>query len=85
MKANLETLNLITGFILVIIGGIYLVKVDIPAAANWIIFGSMYLVMDDYKNKVLFNMFSNKVKVIFAWIGLVVSILFLLFVVFNHA
>jgi hypothetical protein len=80
MKTNLETLNLITGFILVAIGVIYLIKMDIPSTANWVIFGSMYLVVDDYKNKVLFDSFSNKIKVVFAWVGLIASILFMFYV-----
>jgi len=86
MKRTMEVLNLLVGFELVIIGLLYLVKLDIASAASWSIFGCMYIVMDKYS--ALENM-SEKRKLIeglkygSAWLGFAISTAFLVYVIFT--
>jgi len=47
MTIKLELLNWMTGILLVAAGGIEAIRGRVSEALNWIIFGSMYLVMDD--------------------------------------
>lgn len=84
MKKNMEILNLLVGFELIIIGLLYLIKLDIASAASWSIFGCMYIVMDKYS--VLENM-SKKRKLIegikygSAFLGFAISTAFLGYVI----
>ena len=83
MKRTMEVLNLLVGFELIIVGLLYLFKLDIASAASWSIFGCMYIVMDKYS--FLDNM-SKKRKLIenikygSAWLGFAISSAFLIFV-----
>ncbi len=82
----MEILNLLIGFELVAIGVLYLIKLDIPSAASWSIFGCMYIVMDKYS--VLENMSKNRrlvegIKYASAWLGFAISTAFLVYVVFT--
>jgi len=83
MKTRLELLNLITGILLVISGLLNLFRGQFEIAAGWIIFGSMYLVMDNYlpnqSNSSLLNRTTNVSRIIFGWVGLIVSFLLLLY------
>ena len=86
MKRTMEILNLLIGFELVAIGVLYLIKLDIPSAASWSIFGCMYIVMDKYS--VLENMSKNRrlvegIKYASAWLGFAISTAFLVYVVFT--
>ena len=84
MKKNIEILNLLIGFELIIVGVLYLTKGDISSAASWSIFGCMYIVMDKYsiledmskKRKLIEN-----VKHCFAWLGFVISTSFLIYLI----
>ena len=85
MKKNMEILNLLIGFELIIVGVLYLTKSDdISSAASWSIFGCMYIVMDKYS---LLDDMSKKrkpievVKYIFAWLGFAISTAFLIYVI----
>lgn len=86
MKRTMEILNLLVGFELVAIGVLYLIKLDIPSAASWSIFGCMYIVMDKYS--VLENMSKNRrlvegIKYASAWLGFAISTAFLVYVMFT--
>jgi uncharacterized membrane protein HdeD (DUF308 family) len=82
VKRTMEILNLLVGFELIIVGLLYLLKLDIASAASWSIFGCMYIVMDKYS--FLDNM-SKKRKLIenikygSAWLGFAISTSFLIF------
>ena len=82
----MEILNLLIGFELVAIGVLYLIKLDIPSAASWSIFGCMYIVMDKYS--VLENMSKNRrlvegIKYASAWLGFAISTAFLVYLMFT--
>lgn len=84
MKKNMEILNLLIGFELIIVGVLYLTKSDISSAASWSIFGCMYIVMDKYSQ--LDDMSKKRkpievVKYIFAWLGFAISTAFLIYVI----
>ena len=81
----MEILNLLVGFELIVIGLLYLIKLDILSAASWSIFGCMYVVMDKYS--VLENMSKRRklvedVKYSSAWLGVAISTAFLVYVIF---
>jgi len=44
----MEISNIITGILLLVIGGTYMCRGGIESGASWLIFGAMYLVMDSY-------------------------------------
>lgn len=83
MKKTMETLNLLVGFELILVGLLYLTKLDIPSAASWAIFGSMYMVMDTYS---VSKQISQRRKLIegikyaSAWLGFAISTAFLVYV-----
>ncbi|MEL7121575.1 MAG: hypothetical protein AAFO07_19160 [Bacteroidota bacterium] len=82
----MEILNLLVGFELIVIGLLYLIKLDIASAASWSIFGCMYIVMDKYS--ILENMSKKRklienVKYISAWLGLAISTAFLGYLVLT--
>ena len=86
MKKTMEILNLLVGFELIIIGLLYLTKLDVASAASWSIFGCMYIVMDKYS--VLENMSKERkliegVKYSSAYLGFAISTAFLVYVVFT--
>ena len=83
MKRTMEILNLLVGFELILVGIIYLIRLDISSAASWAIFGCMYIVMDTYS--VLENMSKNRklveaVKYGSAWLGFLISSVFLVYI-----
>ncbi len=81
-----EFLNFITGILLIIAGLIKLFDKDYVTVANWVIFGAMYLVMDDYtpkpspRNSV--ELIFDLGRKIFSWVGLFGSIFILLYYLF---
>lgn len=85
MGRTMEVLNLLIGFELIVVGLLYLVKLDIASAASWSIFGCMYLVMDKYS---AFKKTSNnrkqvdRIKYAFAWLGFAISTAFLGYVMY---
>jgi len=83
MKIKLELLNLITGVLLIISGLLNLFGGQFDIAAGWIIFGSMYLVMDNYLPNPnitsLLDKITSKSRVFFGWVGLIASFLLLLY------
>lgn len=86
MKRTMEVLNLLVGFELIIVGLLYLLKLDIASAASWSIFGCMYVVMDKYS--ILDNMSKRRelienIKYGSAWLGIVISTTFLVYLVLT--
>jgi hypothetical protein len=86
VKRNMEFLNLLVGLELIIVGLVYLLKLDIASAASWSIFGCMYMVMDKYS--VLDNMSGKRklvedIKYYSAWLGFAISTVFLVYVVLT--
>ena len=84
MKIRYELLNFLTGCVLVIIGVIELFEKRYESAGSWIIFGAMYLVMDDYTPK---ENPSGRVAIaidfgrkIFSWVGIAGSLAVLVYV-----
>lgn len=79
-----EILNLITGGILVIVGILMFFKNDAPSGFNWLIFGSMYLVMDGYKTSKTTNTFGKMcqtIRNVFSIIGTIASVGLLIYYV----
>jgi hypothetical protein len=77
-----EILNLITGGILVIVGILMFFRNDAPSGFNWLIFGSMYLVMDAYKTSESSNAFAKMCQAfrnVFSIIGAIASIALLVY------
>jgi hypothetical protein len=74
MIIRLELLNWATGILLVAAGAIQAIHGRVSEALNWIIFGSMYLVMDDYKSNTFPTTRTEKLthvsRTIFSWVGL---------------
>lgn len=74
-----------TGILLVASGVLNLVYHHFELGMNWIIFGSMYLVMDDYLQNKNLNTRLEKVtdnsRQIFSWVGLIGSIVILAYYV----
>ena len=87
MNKKMEILNLLVGFELIAIGLIYLSALDIVSAANWSIFGCMYIVMDKYS---VFENISHKrnvvqsIKYSGAWLGFIISTVFLFYVIITY-
>ena len=82
MNKTMEILNLLIGFELIAIGLIYLKVSDFSSAASWSIFGCMYIVMDKYSD--FTNMSNNRsivqnIKYAGAWIGFIISTIFLIY------
>ena len=87
MKKTMEVLNLLVGVELIMVGLLYLTKLDVASAASWSIFGCMYIVMDKYS--VLENMSEKRnliegFKYIAAWLGFAISTAFLVYMVFAQ-
>ena len=87
MKIRPELLSLITGALLVITGLLNLYRGQFVIAAGWIIFGSMYLVMNNYSLNPGMGSFldkiTNKLRIVFGWVGLVTSFLLLLYYLYT--
>lgn len=53
------------------------------SALNWIIFGSMYLIMDNYhpphENPIFFERVTEVTRKVFSWVGFAGSIVLLIF------
>lgn len=86
LKKTMEILNLLVGFELILVGLLYMIQMDISSAASWSIFGCMYIVMDSYS--VLENMSTERqlvegVKYASAWLGLVISTAFLVYLIYT--
>lgn len=83
MRIRLELLNLLTGFTLLLVGILDLSDQQYIRAASWIIFGSMYLVMNGYSaNPVAttrLERITQYTRPIFGWVGFVGSILLLIY------
>lgn len=78
MAIKTELLNLLTGLLLVASGVLNLIYADFATGMSWIIFGSMYLIMDDYlQNKSLATTLEKLTEAsrhIFSWVGLAGSL-----------
>jgi hypothetical protein len=78
-----EALNLITGLLLVISGLINLSTGNFEMGMNWIIFGAMYLIMDDYMQnpnyRTLLEKTTDLSRIIFSWVGFIASIVLLFY------
>jgi len=74
-----ELLNLVTGLLLVFCGGLNVFNHAFEMGMNWIVFGSMYLVMDDYlQNRslaTLLERITDLSRNIFSWVGLIGSVI----------
>lgn len=83
MKIKIELLNLLTGFVLVLVGILDFTDQQYIRAASWIIFGSMYLVMDNYNADppaiTRLQKITRYTRPIFGWIGLIGSIVLLIY------
>ena len=80
----IENLNRATGFILVIVGVINFVGSLYAAGFSWLIFGSMYLVMDSYRSKQENQSQESTavlVRKIFGWIGFLASLALLIYTI----
>ncbi|QQR82139.1 hypothetical protein IPJ70_02540 [Candidatus Campbellbacteria bacterium] len=73
-----ELLNLITGLLLVVSGVLNLFQTNFEMGINWIVFGAMYLIMDDYMQNKNTETFLEKMtdagRIIFSWVGLLCSL-----------
>lgn len=83
MNIKTEFLNFITGILLVAAGVFNLFGHDFVMGMNWIVFGSMYLVMGDYvqvaSKRTLLEKATDIGRQIFSWVGLAGSILVFLY------
>ena len=81
MKVRTEFLNFLTGIFIEISGILNLGYGSFEMAMNWIIFGAMYLVMDDYLQNPrldsVLEKLTDKSRQIFSWVGLAGSIVLL--------
>ena len=84
IRTQLEYINLVTGLVLMIISGCYLLEREIDSFASWYIFACMYIVMDTYwcsgpcsRSRERMDLFKYMVGVA----GLVVSVGFLVFII----
>ncbi len=79
MTVKTELLNFLTGALLVASGVLNLWQHDFVVGMNWIIFGAMYLVMDDYLQNEKLSTSLEKLtdwsRKIFSWVGLAGSLI----------
>ena len=73
MFRYMEISNIVTGIVLLVIGGTYMYKGSIESGTSWLIFGSMYLVMDSYVKK-------TYLRAVFCLLGMVGSTTFLAYI-----
>ena len=88
MKTNYELLNFLTGCVLVIVGIAELFEKRFESAGSWIVFGAMYLVMDDYipKEDPQRGIIAISISIgrkIFSWVGLIGSLLVFGYILFH--
>lgn len=79
---RIENLNRATGFILVVVGIVNFVEGIYLVGFSWLIFGSMYLVMDSYrlnKEKQPQEEMAVLVRKIFGWVGFLASFALLVY------
>lgn len=85
IRRKYELINFSTGLLLMVSGIIELSRENHLLALNWIIFGSMYLVMDNYhpqgENPIFFERLTDITRRIFSWVGFVGSIFLLFFLI----
>lgn len=74
-----EILNFITGMILLVVGILLFYKNDVPSGFNWLIFGSMYLVMDGYKTIEMKKNIFIFARDIFSFVGFFASVALLIY------
>ena len=88
--------NMVTGVLLLVIGGTYMYRGSVECSASWIIFGIMYMVMDQYsmtgtnvhpKKKTLFTRCFDidvnnmiRVRALFCAIGPILALTFLAYI-----
>ncbi|TSC81816.1 MAG: hypothetical protein G01um101420_820 [Parcubacteria group bacterium Gr01-1014_20] len=81
IQRKYEIINFVTGLLLMISGLIELYGGNHISALSWIIFGSMYLIMDNYHpqsdNPIFFEKLTEITRKIFSWVGFLGSILLL--------
>ncbi len=77
MNIRTELLNFFTGLILVLCGLLNLWYGRFEMGMNWIVFGSMYLVMGDYlqneKLNTILEYLTDIGRQVFSWVGLLGS------------
>lgn len=85
IQRKYEIINFITGIMLMVSGLLELSRDNHISALNWIIFGSMYLIMDNYhplsEDPIFFEKITEITRKVFSWVGLVGSIVLLVFLV----
>ncbi len=83
MSLKTEALNLITGLLLVASGCINMKQGAFEMGMSWIIFGAMYLIMDDYTHNPnrtgLFAKMTDVSRIAFSWVGFIGSIVLLVY------
>ena len=83
MTIKTEFPNFLAGIILVSSGVLNLIFHHFELGMNWIIFGSMYLVMDDYlQNKTLDTLLervTDTSRQLFSWVGLIGSMIIFIY------
>lgn len=81
-RVPLEYVNMLTGALLCVAGVIAFFNIDVPTSLNWVIFGAMYLVMEEYRCECLHCTNRNHlIRFLFSWIGLMGTIALLWFYV----
>jgi len=86
IRKQLEFLNIGTGIGLILIGLIYLTRLEIDYAASWGIFGCMYIVMDKYWQNTMPSNSRTKVdmfKYSIAIAGICITYSFLIYLAMN--
>lgn len=87
MKIKYEYLNFATGIIITTVGFTQFYRGHIEMGLNWAIFGSMYLIMDDYIVKEgqrdFMALVIDVARKIFSWVGLLGSIFLLNYYLFD--
>ncbi len=83
IQRKYEIINFVTGLLLMVFGLIELAKENHISALSWIIFGSMYLIMDNYhpqsETPIFFERLTEVTRKVFSWVGFLGSILLLVF------
>lgn len=78
-KVRIEFLNAVTGFALLVSGGLVYFLSGFEMMMSWAIFGAMYLAMDKYEEECLseaeLNSKWHQMRRVFAWVGAMFSII----------
>ena len=88
-RSKTEIYNLFTGVCLLIAGGIDLFRADYSMALSWAIFGSMYLVMDDYTynegaQKTLLEKITHISRHVFSVTGALLSVVLIAYYIATY-